>query len=139
MGIGCYIRNYSILLWESAVTFGFSLYLIVWLERISFMKKKKKFISIHSLNNLKSQQVSKWTSSKTKTIRVPIVLAEDLLKYAFVLDNFYGPNEQFYLIPINKVFLKLDKIYKSKKSLRAGIESFKKFLSLLIKEDLNWY
>ncbi len=98
--------------------------------------EKKKTISIHSLNNLKPQ-VSKWRSSPTKTIRVPIVLADDLIKYAFILDNFYGSNEQFYLIPINKVFLKLDKIYKSKKSLTAGIDSFKKFLNLLVKEDLN--
>ena len=96
-----------------------------------FMKKK---VHINSLSNLKPH-FSKWKNPDTKTIRVPKNLAEDIIKYAFILDNIHDSNEKFHLLPIEKIYLKLDEIYHSKKSLKRGIDRFKNFIDLLVKES----
>lgn len=90
--------------------------------------------SLKSLSNLKPR-FSKWKNSATKTIRVPKVLADDLIKYAVILDGLYGSNEKLYLIPIQRLYSQLDEIYGSKKSLKVGLDRFRAFLATLVEEN----
>jgi hypothetical protein len=90
--------------------------------------------SPNSLRNLKPR-FSKWKNSATKTIRVPKVLADDILRCARILDSFYGSNEKLHLIPLERVYSQLDKIYNSKKTLKIGIQRVRDFLTVLAEEN----
>ena len=102
-----------------------------------FMTREEQFDDITSAS-LKafSFPKAKWKSSPTQTIRVPKVLAKDILKFSVFLDNQYisSTDERFCFLPINKLYLKLDEIQNSKKSLTVGIAKFKLFLTSLVKE-----
>jgi hypothetical protein len=101
------------------------------------MKKKSADINSISPKVRAFRPKSKWKSSSTQTIRIPKVLAQDILKYALFLDNHYvsTSTEKFCLVPIDKLYLKLDEIQNSKKSLKIGIDKFKEFLIDLVTEN----
>ena len=93
----------------------------------------------NSLKNLKKYQ-PKWNKGKTRTIRVPIALADELLEIAHRLDAGEQVNAHGQEVMIEDLVKKAREILLDEEVVRKRDRSIgKKLLSKLFKKDLTYW
>lgn len=94
--------------------------------------ERKKSVNPNSLANLTKKE---WLDeSKTVTIRVPENLKSIILEIAHSIDNQRNekiilPDEKLGIIPIDKVYTKLNAMYTDKKSMKETIKKLDQFFT----------